>query len=157
MNVINRFADSHRFLSNFYPSPLVYEDIAYRTVEHAYQASKTTDRELRELMSRLSTAADAKEIGKLLPKREDWHDVKESIMAELVVLKFAEGSTLAKRLLLTYPMALVEGNYWHDTFWGVCTCEGKKTPKCPGGGSNKLGLLLAYHREYLWQHSLVTT
>ena len=28
---------------------------------------------------------------------------------------------------------IIEGNYWHDVYWGQCTCE-----KCVGKGKNKL-------------------
>jgi predicted NAD-dependent protein-ADP-ribosyltransferase YbiA (DUF1768 family) len=32
---------------------------------------------------------------------------------------------------------LVEGNWWHDNFFGVCTCE-----PCKGSGQNNLGKIL---------------
>ena len=35
---------------------------------------------------------------------------------------------------------LVEGNYWGDTFWGICN----------GEGTNWLGILLMAERAY-WQ------
>ena len=37
---IERFAGPHRFLSNFYPAPLVWEGRYWPTAEHAYQAAK---------------------------------------------------------------------------------------------------------------------
>ena len=40
--MINSFVGPCRFLSNFYPSEITYEGITYPTVEHAFQASKTT-------------------------------------------------------------------------------------------------------------------
>jgi predicted NAD-dependent protein-ADP-ribosyltransferase YbiA (DUF1768 family) len=42
-SAITRFAGQHRFLSNFYPAPLIWEHLRYPTVEHAYQAAKTLD------------------------------------------------------------------------------------------------------------------
>lgn len=42
-DAIDRFSGPHRFLSNFYPSPIIYDGVAYPTVEHAYQAQKTLD------------------------------------------------------------------------------------------------------------------
>ena len=41
------FTAEHRYLSNFYPSVIRAEGISYPTVEHAFQAAKTTDTGLR--------------------------------------------------------------------------------------------------------------
>ena len=40
---ITEFQDAYRFLSNFFPAEVIYEDIKYSTAEHAYQAAKTLD------------------------------------------------------------------------------------------------------------------
>ena len=47
-------------------------------------------------------------------------------------------------LLSTGDVAIIEGNYWHDNFYGQCTCE-----KCAGKGKNKLGKLLMDIRSEL--------
>jgi hypothetical protein len=39
-------------------------------------------------------------------------------------------------LLSTGDMELTESNWWHDNFWGVCTCN-----KCKDG-ENNLGKIL---------------
>ena len=41
------------------------------------------------------------------------------------------------KLLATGEEELIEGNYWHDTCWGVCNCA-----KCGDKGENRLGKLL---------------
>lgn len=41
--MINSFKGPNRFLSNFYPSIIEYNNIIYPTVEHFFQAGKTTD------------------------------------------------------------------------------------------------------------------
>ena len=49
------------------------------------------------------------------------------------------------RLLSTSNATLVEGNWWHDNFWGDCYC-----PKCKGiPGANTLGRLLMELRSKL--------
>uniref|UniRef100_UPI00345E83CD NADAR domain-containing protein n=1 Tax=uncultured Duncaniella sp. TaxID=2768039 RepID=UPI00345E83CD len=46
---------------------------------------------------------------------------------------------LAEKLIATGDAELVEGNYWHDTVWGVCD----------GVGENHLGKILMRVREEL--------
>jgi predicted NAD-dependent protein-ADP-ribosyltransferase YbiA (DUF1768 family) len=45
---------------------------------------------------------------------------------------------------------MIEGNWWHDNFWGDCYCNNKsgKHPECLKPGLNKLGLLLMNLRRY---------
>jgi predicted NAD-dependent protein-ADP-ribosyltransferase YbiA (DUF1768 family) len=52
---------------------------------------------------------------------------------------------LRKKLQETGTQMLVEGNYWHDNFWGNCKCK-----KCKDiTGQNTLGILLMALREEL--------
>lgn len=44
---------------------------------------------------------------------------------------------LKEMLLSTGNADIIEGNYWHDNFWGQCSCE-----KCVGKGKNNLGKIL---------------
>lgn len=146
--VISSFHGAYRFLSNFYWHPVDLDGIIYPSVEHAYQASKTLDLDLREGIAQLNSPAVAKKIGRLVPLRPDWNDLKKTItMHDLLVKKFAMGTTMAKHLLATSPALLVEGNTWHDNFWGDCYCS-----KCREiVGQNRLGKLLMAHRENLWK------
>lgn len=48
------------------------------------------------------------------------------------------------KLLATGGQELIEGNRWHDTFWGRCVCE-----RCKGTGQNWLGRLIMQVREEL--------
>ena len=45
-------------------------------------------------------------------------------------------------LLATGGEELIEGNWWHDNFFGVCTCG-----PCDGKGKNNLGKILMRVRE----------
>lgn len=129
--VIDSFRGSYRFLSNFYPSTITYENVVYPTVEHAYQAAKALDAETKESIRVAPTAAIAKKLGQSCKLIGDWEDLKIVIMRELLFLKFALPSLRAS-LLETGDADLIEGNTWGDTFWGVCR----------GRGQNWLGKLL---------------
>ena len=85
-----------------------------------------------------STAKGAKRLGKKVTLRTDWDSVKIPIMYELVDNKFKHFD-LAEMLLATKNQHLVEGNWWGDTYWGVCK----------GVGQNKLGKMLMKLRENL--------
>ena len=49
---------------------------------------------------------------------------------------------LRQMLLDTGDAILIEGNFWHDNFFGSCTC-----PKCGNKGQNNLGKLLMQIRD----------
>ncbi len=140
----------HFFLSNFYPSAVHYDGVTYMTVEHAYQAAKTTDPTLRSLIQSQPTAARAKLQGKNVQLRENWDLIKFDIMQHLLEQKFSNGSVLATKLLATGEAYLTEGNYWHDLVWGQCFC-----PRHNWLGSNRLGGILMDIRATLWsqQHA----
>jgi len=140
MSKIERFAGKYDFLSNF-PYALVYlDDIAYDSVEKGYQAAKTFNLDWRKKIQNCSSSCSAKRIGSQITKngllRPDWYDVNKSIMKELLIQKYAYPE-LQEKLLLTRGRILIEGNYWHDNFWGDCYCEKCKNIK----GENNLGIL----------------
>lgn len=144
MDAINGFFGDYRFLSNFYKldhhvPDLDHGDIFYPTVEHAYQAMKTTDVESRRLIAKCATAKSAKHCGYKVVLRKEWEEdsFKVDIMRSLLTLKF-ECPILRAKLLDTYPMVLREVNTWNDKFWG---CDRNFI------GKNWLGILLMEIRE----------
>lgn len=141
--MINSFVGPCRFLSNFYPSEITYEGITYPTVEHAFQASKTTILSLRAGMALLPTPDEAKKAGRKLALRADWEDIKDQVMEDCVRLKFAIPE-LKEKLLATGDEELVEGTWWHDQYWGICFCDLHQ-----GKGENHLGKILMKIREEL--------
>lgn len=140
-NVIREFQGEYRWLSNFYPASVTYMGIYFTTAEHAYQAAKCAKKEDAYIIADLPSPADAKRKGKRVTMRDDWEDVKDDIMYDIVYLKFASHPTLTKKLLDTGDDTLMEGNYWNDTYWGV--------DKRSGRGQNKLGKILMRVREEL--------
>lgn len=136
---ITSFTGSYRFLSNFYPSPVHFDGWTYYTLEHAYQAAKTDDWELRERMSQLHNPVTAKRLGRELPLRPGWGAMRIAVMQILIATKFSPHRIESQWLLDTGDEELIEGNTWNDTFWGVCN----------GTGANWLGRLLMERRAFL--------
>jgi ribA/ribD-fused uncharacterized protein len=147
--MISEFQGKFRFLSNFWPCCIVMNGAPYSTLEHAYQASKTTNAIIRERIRRAPTPGKAKQMGgDSWILRSDWEDVKVEIMISLLREKFnpKRNLELSKLLLETGNQELVEGNKWHDNFWGICQCESCQKFKT---GQNWLGKLLMQVRGEL--------
>ena len=91
LTLIDRFEGDWGFLSNFYPSTVLLDGVAYPSVENAYQAAKTLNLKEREKFINI-TAGQAKRVGAHLRgrglQREDWFDVSLSTMRELLEQKF---------------------------------------------------------------------
>lgn len=129
--LIDSFKGPYAFLSNFYPVEIEWEGLVYPSLEHAFQASKTTSEDLRRYVRDQKTPGLAKRAGRTLELREDWDSERLWVMEALLVLKFSRPD-LAEKLLATGDARLVEGNDWGDRFWGAVN----------GAGHNHLGKLL---------------
>lgn len=121
---ITSFTGVHAFLSNFHRCKVVFDGAVYPSAEHAYQAAKTQVNSDREKIRLAGTPALAKRFGRLVHCRKGWDEMKISVMRRIIREKFKSGD-LRARLLATGDAALVEGNWWGDTFWGVCQCRGE--------------------------------
>ena len=128
--MISSFSGPYRFLSNFYPCGIVVEDKIYDTVEHAFQAEKTNSVDGKESIRLAVSPGGAKRLGRKVALRKDWEDVKDTVMYELVKQKFST-QCMMKALLDTGDEYLIEGNHWHDLYWGQCVCSKHK-----GAGEN---------------------
>jgi ribA/ribD-fused uncharacterized protein len=139
--VIAEFRGSWRFLSNFWPCAVRYDGALYPSAEHAYQAAKTTDPDMRLYIAQCRTPGEAKRAGRDLPLRPGWDGpLRTKVMLMVVADKFLRNPELAGWLAATGGARLVEGNTWHDNFWGDCHCG--KLSGCSLPGRNLLGLLL---------------
>lgn len=136
--VIDSFFGKYRFLSNFEPCTVVYDGMTYTCSEAAYQAAKTTDVSLRIAFTTMN-GSKSKFTGQKLTLRPDWNDIKVDVMYQIVKDKFFRNPELRVKLLNTGDLELIEGNYWGDTFWGVCN----------GKGENHLGKILMRVRKEL--------
>ena len=154
--VISQFADSNRFLSNFYmyPFELPYLDppnlTLCKSVEHYYQSAKTLDLAVKLEILNANTPSDAKRLGNKLNTenllRPDWREINKCIMMKGLLYKFSIPQ-LAELLLRTNNSILVEGNYWKDTFWGY---DFKL-----GYGKNLLGQYLMLIRSRLQRNKYI--
>jgi len=132
--MINKFVGKYYFLSNMY----VYSSIG-KSVEHYFQAGKTTSINDYNYILSSADGYEAKRRGKKIIMRSDWLECRDNIMYEEVALKFYAYKNLGEMLLSTGDEILVEGNTWGDRYWGVDL----KT----GIGENKLGKILMKIRE----------
>jgi ribA/ribD-fused uncharacterized protein len=133
------FEGDYRFLSNFWPCPILFESMKFPSVEHAFQAAKTTDRMERTRIAGLASAGAAKRAGRRLVLRAGWDDIKIDVMRLLLQEKF-QTPELALKLEETGDRELIEGNHWGDNFWGMIVSNGYH-------GYNHLGRLLMEVRQ----------
>lgn len=139
---ISEFKGEFAFLSNFHPSPIRVGDWIFPTVENAYQALKLEDGIPKKKFTWI-TPGQAKREGRRGNMKPNWDQEKDEIMFKLVYAKFAYHEELKEQLLATGLRPLLEGNNWHDNYWGACLC-----PSCEGG-LNRLGNILMKVREML--------
>ncbi len=123
--MIDSFTGEYRFLSNFHLCRVRYRNVTYRSAEHAYQCSKTLNTMERCGIRNATTPAGAKKLGRRATLRKDWDATKVKVMRAIVKNKFEQNARPKRLLLATENEQLVEGNQWHDTFWGVCNGEGE--------------------------------
>lgn len=145
------------WFSNYEPfdSPLIYQNLAFRSPETFYQAMKTP-KDLIEIRKRISLMQpwEAKRFWrskrhKKLYMRDDWFDINLAVMEYAIDYKFAPGTSWAK-MLLECNDAIIEVNNWHDNYWGACVCNRcKDKPK-----HNYLGKMLNKKRRFLHYESV---
>jgi len=120
--MITKFNNEYRWLSNFYPAEITCAGRTYSTAEHFYQAQKTTSLKWFNRIRETSTPGKAKRLGQKAPLRADWEDSRVHVMRIVVREKFRQHPELMEKLMATGSQMLVEGNRWHDQFWGNCLC-----------------------------------
>lgn len=126
------FKGKYYFLSNYYPCAIMYNGLSFTCVESAFHAQKNLS------MSRFfvgMTAAESKKLGRQVELRPDWEYIKNSVMYELLRIKFSDPELMTQ--LKQVQGEIVEDNYWGDTYWGVFK----------GQGTNVLGKLLMKIRD----------
>ena len=137
-NSVKGFFGDYRFLSNFHVADVWYEGILYPSTEHAYQAAKTLDINVR--MDFLSLSCNkAKNKGQEIGLRENWDVIKYDVMFAVVFDKFFRHQDLREMLLSTGDKYLEETNHWGDIFWGYCDNK----------GDNNLGKILMKVRDVI--------
>lgn len=134
--MINEFKGKYYFLSNFYSAPVEYDGLLYQNNEAAFQSAKCINKKDREQFINLPPN-EAKRLGRRVKLRNDWEEIKDQVMYDIVKDKFTRNKDLKEKLLATGDKYLEEGNWWKDYYWGVCN----------GKGQNKLGAILMRVRD----------
>lgn len=142
---VKKFRGEYAFLSNMHPASFIWDGRMYLNSEAAFQSAKCLDAFERDRFSHMD-GKTAKREGKKVAQRKDWAQVKVGLMKEIVTAKFAQNADLLQLLIATGDMELIEGNHWHDTFWGVDLKTGK--------GENHLGRILMEVRAALGGEAL---
>ena len=140
---IRGFFGPYRWLSNFEPCRIVYDNVEYPTSENAYKATRALP-EFRHLFTTCSPM-EAIQLGESLPRlsMEEWQAKRVSVMRDILFIKFSENPHLKEKLLNTKNSYLEERLWWRDTFWGYDVNLQR--------GENKLGHLLMGVRSCLRQ------
>ena len=113
MKTIDDFKETNnRFLMNGYPCKVTVDGLNFPSLEHAFQAEKTSSDASKETIRQAVSARAAKRLGRSLTLPVDWEAKKDSI-----------------RLLNTGNSRLVAGG---DDYWGEVN----------GYGQNRLGIML---------------
>ena len=106
---------------NFSSFKVEWNGYLFASVEEAYQAASFmgSDEELVEKIKKSHSADEAQRISYANrdKRREDWDDVKISIMEELLILKIEQNPYVKKKLLQTEDYMIVEDSP-KDDFWG---------------------------------------
>lgn len=139
-DAITSFSGKWFFLSNFSRYYIPYDGIVYVSSEAAFQAQKTLDKDERYKFVDIEPGM-AKKLGRSVKLRDDWEEVKEDIMYDILKAKFDNNSNIKLELLATGDRELFEGNIWNDKCWGVVREDNTLV------GDNKLGKLLMKLRE----------
>ena len=125
-------------LSNFYPSPFVWNGKLYRTVEHYFQSLKFVDPDHAETIRLAISPMVAKRLGQSRNHQihYNWDKQRDFVMVRGLCYKFSD-PMFESVLLRTGNATLIE-NSPTDSYWG-------NGPD--GKGRNRLGELLMNLRK----------
>lgn len=134
--MVTEFKGEYFFLSNYYLIPILYNDLYYPSVEHAYMSAKCDDPSWKGYCGNSNiTPADVKRESKYVKLVDNWDVIKFKVMKDCLRNKF-EVPSLRLKLIQTGNQNLQEGNYWGDQIWGIDLNVN------PNFGENMLGRLL---------------
>lgn len=145
LNELEGFRGDYGIFSNFAEHETISITLPYgdpngvkysaNNVETLFQAAKMFNTWRIEEIVKINNGKIAQYVGRRYKMREDWEEIKENVMKELLEKKF-NVSNKFRQTLLSVPddKLIVEMNSWCDKEWGVCSRIFQ--------GKNKLGNLL---------------
>ena len=142
-------------LSNWGRFPVVYNNIKFPTLEHAFMHEKCICNEdviSAKAVLQAPEPYQAKQIGDKIKITDKWTDVKSNkVMSDLLKVKFTPDSDLAKELLSTGDKHLVESGGNKEYACGLSLVNKDIFDKKKHSGKNRLGTLLMERRGVLKQ------
>lgn len=135
------YETSNFVFNNFSAHAILYQGVLYPTAEHAFHCAKFKDEKISEEIRNAKNPLDAFHLGRKYKslQRNDWSEVKITILYEILKEKFSQHEEAKKALLNTGIEEIVESNP-NDDFWG----NGKE-----GKGQNNTGKILMRIRSEL--------
>lgn len=138
---IQDFINEYDYLSPSYPCSvhIPSDSIIYPSYEHALQASKTNDMNIREYLSNIHDIKELKRaVSKYIDITQEWKDQSLHIAEQLLRDKFFCSRDLQIKLLKTEHRSIYYLNNFNDLYWGI-NKEGK--------GQNNYGKIIELIRE----------
>lgn len=105
------------FCSNFWRAKMFVDGKWWGTVEHLYQAAKTSDAKEHELIWQAEKPREARNLGQTVKLKPNWDEIKYAVMKQCLMIKFTQHHDLLQRLLDTGDKVLVEDSDI-DYYWG---------------------------------------
>jgi len=145
-NVIYFFDDLHYWASNFACFRVEYKGVIAWASEFHYMAEKFEDEVLKKKVYSMSCPHEAKKFAKAHKdkQKENWNEIKDSIMYNIVRAKLVQNPYIQEKLRLTGEVQIIEDSPY-DNYWG-------RGPQ--GNGLNKLGLIWMKLRNQLVEGQL---
>ena len=119
MKIIKEFRGKYSFLSNFYSAKVAYRGITYDNNESAFQAQKCPNEVQKKQFCGITPNIAKRKGRDVHCNIAEWNSKRDSVMFDIVFLKFLQNKHLLERLLDTGDAILIEGNTWGDRYWGV--------------------------------------
>lgn len=136
------YEDEYYMLSNFSSHAIEYLGVLYMTPEHAYQAAKFNDQEVKDKVRNARSSFRCKAVARQYEKEfqvSNWNDIRISVMEDILRAKVSQHEDVKEALLKTGNAQIVE-NSPVDYFWG---CGADNT------GQNEVGKAWVRVREEL--------
>lgn len=129
----------YNWFSNMEITPLIIDGVQWPSVENYFQAQKSIEPTVQYSFRKV-TPSESKRLGRSVLLRQDWEQIKESVMEKALRIKFSR-DPWKSQLKATGDSQIIEWNNWNDKIWGVSIYDNV--------GENKLGLLLMKIRSEL--------